>query len=93
MKKLNVSKKRLVFGAKIVIQSFIKELTAWRRKYRNKRSLCYYSISAPKKLRKFILKTVLRSAALINIEYRKPFNGCKAKKRRRKKRLGFRSYK
>jgi len=52
-----------------------------------------YSLKVPKKFRKLILKNIFKNAISINFEYSKAFNGCKAKKKRRKKRLGFRSFK
>jgi len=93
MKKVTISKKRLFFGAKLVIQSFIYDLKLWKKSYRNKNTLFFYSLNAPTKIRNFIIRTIIKHAATINIEYSKPFNGCTARKKRRKKRLRFRSFK
>lgn len=93
MKKVTISKKRLFFGAKIVIQSFINELKLWKKAHRNKNTLFFYSLNAPTKIRNFIIRNIIKHATNINVEYSKPFNGCTARKKRRKKRLRFRSFK
>lgn len=53
----------------------------------------FFSLKTPKRFRKIILKHISRNMSVINFEYCKAFNGCKAKKKRRKKRLGFRYFK
>ncbi len=93
MKKIKISKRRLFFYSKSIITSFLKEVTKWKKKYRNNSSLLFFSLHVPKRLRSFILKSITLRAAAINFEYSKAFNGCKAKKKRRKKRLGFRNFK
>lgn len=93
MRKLKTSKRRLLFYGKILLDSFFKELQQWRQKYKQKKAAFFFSISAPKRFRKIILKNNLKKATAINFEYSKAFNGCKAKKKRRKKRLGFRCFK
>jgi hypothetical protein len=65
----------------------------WKKTYRNKNTLFFYSLNAPVKIRNFIIRNVIKHATNINIEYTKPFNGCTARKKRRKKRLRVRSFK
>jgi ribosomal protein S11 len=93
MKKVSISKKRLFFGAKIVIQSFINDLKVWKKNHSSKNTLFFYSLQAPTKIRNFIIRNIIKHATNINVEYSKPFNGCTARKKRRKKRLRFRSFK
>lgn len=93
MKKLKPSKRRLLFYGKLFLDSFFKELQQWRQKYKQKKAAFFFSIKAPKRFRKILLKNMVGKASAINFEYNKAFNGCKAKKKRRKKRLGFRSFK
>ena len=93
MNKFKSSKRRLFFYGKLFLEAFFKELQQWRQKFRKKEAFFFYSLKVPKRFRKIILKHIARKAAAINFEYSKAFNGCKAKKKRRKKRLGFRSFK
>lgn len=86
------SKRRLFFYGKLFMESFFRELQQWRKKYR-KKGMFFFSLKTPKKFRKIILKYISRKMSVINFEYCKAFNGCKAKKKRRKKRLGFRYFK
>lgn len=93
MKKIKISKRRLLLYGKAFLDSFFQELQQWRQKYKQKKADFFFSIIAPKRFRKIILKNILGKATAINFEYKKAFNGCKVKKKRRKKRLGFRSFK
>lgn len=91
IKKLKTSKRRLFFYGKIFLESFFRELMLWKRKYKEKSSL-FLNLNGPKKFRKLILKNILEKVSAINFVYNKSFNGCKESKKRRKKRLGFRSF-
>jgi hypothetical protein len=93
MQKIKPSKKRLVFYGKLFLESFFKDLQQWRQKQKEKYAFLFFSLKTPKRFRKIILKFISRKTSVINFEYCKAFNGCKAKKKRRKKRLGFRSFK
>lgn len=93
MQKTKPSKKRLLFYGKLFLESFFKELQQWRQKLNKKNAFLFFSLKIPKRFRKIILKFISRKTSVINFEYSKAFNGCKAKKKRRKKRLGFRSFK
>lgn len=92
MNQTKPSKRRLFFYGKLFIESFFRELQQWRKKYR-KKGMFFFSLKTPKRFRKIILKYISRKMSVINFEYCKAFNGCKAKKKRRKKRLGFRFFK
>lgn len=92
MNQTKPSKRRLLFYGKLFMESFFRELQQWRKKYRQK-GLFFFSLKTPKRFRKIILKHISRKTSIINFEYCKAFNGCKAKKKRRKKRLGFRFFK
>jgi hypothetical protein len=93
MKIVKTSKRRLFFYSKPFLESFFLELRQWRQQYRKKGASLFISLKIPKKFRKIILKLIYKKFAIINFEYSKAFNGCKSKKKRRKKRLGFRKFK
>ena len=86
---IKISKKGLKYAGKILITSFVDKI-----RKRTKNALCYINISAPIKTRKFALKKILSSLKktkmLIHTPDKKIFNGCRAKKKRRKKRKGLR---
>jgi hypothetical protein len=77
----------------LFLEFCFKELQQWRQLYKKKDSLLFFRIKIPKRFRKIVLNYIAKKTAVINFEYSKAFNGCKAKKKRRKKRLGFRSFK
>lgn len=89
---LQISKKKLKFAGKILITSFVEKI-----KSTIKGKTCSISISAPIKTRKFALRHILsslkKSKMLVNSLSKKIFNGCRAKKKRRKKRKGLRVFK
>lgn len=91
--KIKSSKKRLFFIGKLFLEFCFKELQQWRQLYKKKDSSLFFRIKIPKRFRKIVLNYIAKKTAVINFEYSKAFNGCKAKKKRRKKRLGFRSFK
>lgn len=90
--KLKISKKKLKFASKIIIQNFIKKI---KKRLRNKKIII--TLSGPKKIRKFILKQLIfsfkKTRLLINATNKKIFNGCKVKKKRKKKQKGKRIFK
>lgn len=85
---LKVSKKKLKFIGKFIITCFINKI---QKTVKNKR--CFLTVSGPAKPRKFATKQFLlslkKTKMLINILDKKVFNGCRAKKKRRKKRKGL----
>ena len=90
--KLNVSKKTLRFGNKIIIQNFIEEIRLYTKK-----ELLLINISGPIKIRKNIIKQLsllLKGIKLIIcLKDLKSFNGCRVKKKKRKKQKGLRIFK
>lgn len=92
-KNLKASKRGLMFYSKILLELFFAQLQRWKINSKKKDTTLVYSLRVPKKFRKIILNIVAQDAAAINFEGGKSFNGCKVKKKRRKKRLGFRSFK
>lgn len=91
-KKISATKRRLFFFAKIILQSFFTWVQKWKKKYKTQTIQTFYSLRIPKSFRKVLLRTISRDAKVICFEFFKAFNGCKVKKRRRKKRQGFRSF-
>ena len=89
---LKISKKKLKFVNKILIQNFIDKINK-----KLKQKTCIVKISGPKKIIKFISKklilSLIKTKLLINILNKKIFNGCRAKKTRKKKRKGLRIFK
>ena len=90
--KLKVSKRKLKYVSKFLIEGFIEKI---KLKIRKKTSLLH--ISAPVKIRKKIIKQIIKGlkykSLIINMLIKKSFNGCRAKKAKRKKRKGFRVFK
>ena len=90
--KLKVSKKSLKYITKFIIKAFVKKI---KKEIRKKNTILY--ISGPIKIRKRIIRQIRRYLKyrnlLINILIKKSFNGCRAKKAKRKKRKGFRVFK
>jgi ribosomal protein S11 len=86
--KLNISKKKLKFASKYIMQKFLKNLRIIRKKY------IFLNVKGPAKIKKYIVKQIItslkHSKLLINICENKSFNGCRPKKIKRKKRKGFR---
>ena len=90
--KLNVSKKKLKFSNKLILNLFFKEI-----KIHLKNVLLFVQLSGPLKLRKAIIKqlsTRLRhKEIIIKTKELKCFNGCRSKKKKRKKQRSLKVYK
>jgi ribosomal protein S11 len=90
--KIKTSKKKIKFSIKLIIPKFLKNL---KKVVNNKTSII--NISGPKKIRKNILKQIFKNLTktklIFNIKEKKCFNGCRAKKKKRKKRKGLRIFK
>jgi ribosomal protein S11 len=90
--KINISKKTLKFKQKIIVLNFIEEI----KKYLTKK-LTIICITGPIKIRKNIIKQIsllLKNYKfLIKIKEVKCFNGCRPKKKKRKKQKGLRIFK
>lgn len=90
--KLKISKKKLKFASKIIIQNFIEKI---KKRLKNKKVII--TMSGPKKIRKFLLKQLIfslkKTKLLINAINKKIFNGCRVKKKRKKKQKGKRVFK
>jgi ribosomal protein S11 len=90
--KLNVSKKKHKFLLKIIIENFINRIC---KQLQN--SLCILTVVGPIKIKKQAIRFLVRGLKsvklLINPIEKKVFNGCRAKKKKRKKRLRFRIFK
>ena len=86
--KLKVTKKKLKYISKILIENFLNKIKKIIRK-----KISILNISGPIKIRKRILrqaiKTLKKNKMIINLEEKKSFNGCRPKKKRRKKRKGL----
>ena len=90
--KLHISKKTLRFNSKLLIKNFLILL----KRYVKSDNLIVV-ISGPIKVRKFILKQTTLALKLnkliIDVKAKKCFNGCRPKKKRRKKQKGLRIFK
>lgn len=90
--KIKITRKRLRFGAKIVVNSFLKEI---KQKIKLKNLIVL--LVSPIKIRKTLLiylSDVLKHRSLIlKIKEKKCFNGCRPSKKKRKKRKGLRIFK
>lgn len=87
--KLHISKKTLRFNSKIFISNFL----ILSKKYLKEKSFLFLTFLGPRNIRKKILKQITISlkkhVLVVDIRAKKSFNGCRPKKRRRKKRRGF----
>lgn len=90
--KLHISKKTLRFNSKLLIKNF---LILLKRYIKNDNLIVV--ISGPIKVRKFVLKQTTLALKLnkliIDVKAKKCFNGCRPKKKRRKKQKGLRIFK
>ena len=92
--KIHVSKKTLRFNSRNIILSFLKKIRGDIKEI----EVLLVKIAAPLKLKILILRLFKRDYftkknIIFNLESKKCFNGCKAPKKRRKKRKGFRIFK
>lgn len=92
---LNTSKKSLKFNSKHILKIFLQKI----RKRFNNRPSTLIVISLPKRLRKSVLKIIRysylkkKSRLIVELKNKKCFNGCRPKKKKRKKRSKFRVFK
>jgi len=87
--KMNISKKKLKFSNKIILQNFLKSVNPF-----SKNNFIIIQISGPLKLRKAIIKQLatkfMYRKIVIKVKELKSFNGCRPKKKKRKKKKGLR---
>jgi ribosomal protein S11 len=91
--KVKVSKKTLRYNTKILIGIFLKKI-----KLRLQKNILLVNLIGPSRIRKPILKQVfeqfgIKTSIIANINPKKCFNGCRPKKKRRKKQKGLRIFK
>jgi len=90
--KLNVSKKKLKFISKIIVQNFLKELSIIQVD-----KTVLIKVIGPIKTRKFIIKQfkvlLKRNNLIIRSNPLKCFNGCRPKKKKKKKQKGLKIFK
>jgi len=88
--KIIITKRKLKFNSKLVLESFFIDLF----KFLKKDDVVLINLSAPKKLRKLIIKQIYFKfkdlQTIIKVNELKCFNGCRPKKQRRKKQKGLR---
>jgi hypothetical protein len=92
IEKVVISKKNLKFGSKIIINSFLIKI-----KKIIKKEKIFINIKAPLQIKKLFLNLikikVKNNFLILNSEHKKSFNGCKVKKKKRKKqRKGLRFF-
>jgi hypothetical protein len=91
--KIKVSKKKLKFSSKLILQKVFKNVASIIQV----KSVLLLRFSGPKNLRKRLilraLKAFSKNRIILSLNNNKSFNGCRAKKLRRKKRKGFRVFK
>ena len=90
--KLNVSRKKLKFTSKIIISNFINQV-----KSQVKNGTILIELLAPLKQKKGVIKKLITSFRKNKILFKslavKCFNGCRPKKKKRKKQKGLRVFK
>lgn len=95
--KMNTSKKKLRYNTKMILKLFLKDISSYLK---NKNNSFIIQIISPIKNRKQIirflrekLKKIKRKNLIIYLKVLKCFNGCRPKKKKRKKRRQLRIFK
>ena len=91
--KVKISKKTLRYNSKIIIGTFLRKI---KTHLQGKQFLI--NLIGPVRMRKPLLKQIFeqfnsKMSITVNLEPKKCFNGCRPKKKRRKKQRGLRIYK
>lgn len=90
--KMKTSKKTLRYSTKVVIGYFLRII----KKELNSKKIIL-NVIGPMRIRKAILKQLTKyfnkSSLILNVENKKCFNGCRPKKKKRKKQKGLRVFK
>lgn len=91
--KVKVSKKTLRYNVKLLIGTFLKKV-----KLRLQKELILINLISPARMRKSILKQIFEqfgthTAVTVDVKAKNCFNGCRPKKKRRKKQKGLRIFK
>ena len=91
--KMQTSKKRLKYNSKILLDHFFKDA----QKYLYKKKNIILELISPIKIRKriirFVKTTLIKKNLILYTNEKKCFNGCRAAKKRRKKRNRIRIFK
>ena len=87
--KIKITKRKLKFNSKLIIENFLESIAKYI-----KISYTLIIIKGPKKIRKNIIKQLAsklrNSKYIIKVNELKCFNGCRPKKKKRKKQKGLR---
>jgi ribosomal protein S11 len=90
--KVKTSKKTLRYSTKVIVGYFLKKI---KKGLNSKRF--FVNIIAPIRIRKAVIKQLAKffkkSSLIVNAENKKCFNGCRPKKKKRKKQKGLRIFK
>jgi ribosomal protein S11 len=91
--KVKVSKKTLRYNTKLIIGTFLRKVKTHLQK-----KLILINLIGPARMRKSILKQIFeqfgtKTSITVDIKSKKCFNGCRPKKKRRKKQKGLRIFK
>jgi ribosomal protein S11 len=90
---IKTSKRSLKFSSKYIIESFLKEIN---KKF-NLNNELFINLILPKRIKKKTIKIIKsfykKKKVILNVKGKKCFNGCKPKKKKRKKRKGFSIFK
>ena len=96
--KLNFSKKTLKYNSIIILKSFLKNLKKKHKSFFRKRARVTVDLAVPTKSLTAVLSIIgsrLSKTAIFRVvlSEKKAFNGCRPKKKKRKKRQGLRVFK
>lgn len=87
--KIKITKRKLKFNSRLIIENFLEKISKYKKK-----DYILINLSGPRKLRKKIIKQLYtklkHNKFFIKVNALKCFNGCRPKKKRRKKRKGLR---
>ena len=90
---LQTSKNKLKYNIKIILQFFFKEIDKFFKKEKNILIEIIAGIRIRKKIFQFLKQKMKKKNIILYIKKKKSFNGCRPKKKKRKKRQGLRIFK
>lgn len=90
---LQISKKKLKYNIKMMLQFFFKDIEIYYKKERNVLIEVTCGIRIRKQIIKFLKQKIKKKNIVLQLNEKKCFNGCRPPKKKRKKRMGLRIFK
>ena len=90
---LQISKKKLKYNIKMMLQFFFKDIEIFYKKEKNILIEVICEIKVRKQIIKFLKQKIKKKNIVLQLNEKRCFNGCKPPKKKRKKRMGLRIFK